>query len=166
MFPLYLLRLFHWVHKIVPLLYLSWIFDHFITSLSNSEMLFLWVQDHYPTHPFERLEVALGATAKPRNDVQGGMGTRDRENVVMMWETWLGGWTWHAGWGRRMRGFLWLTVSCILACLMLVYRRGPILYSYWGSTATLCYVSDWGSGTWTNQANKEKMTRERGYSLY
>ena len=114
----------------------------FITSLSNSEMPFLWVQDHEPTHPFESLEVALGATATPRNDVQGGKGTQDRENVVMMQEAWHGGWTWHAGRGRRMKGPQWLTVSHILACLMLVYRRGPILYSYWGSTAPWCYVSD------------------------
>ena len=54
-------------------------------------MPFLWVQDHEPTHPFESLEVALGATATPRNDVQGGKGTQDRENVVMMQEAWHGG---------------------------------------------------------------------------
>ena len=39
---------------------------------------------------------------------------------------------------------------------MLVYRRGPILYAYWGSTAALCYVSAWGSGPWRNQANRER----------
>lgn len=55
-----------------------------------------------------------------------------------------------------MQGFLWLTVSCLLACLMLVYRRGPILYSYWGSTATLYYVSDWAAGP-----GQTKLTRKR-----